>query len=435
MRELPRSTALFAHAQNVMPGGVNSPARAFKAVGGTPPFMTRAQGCYMWDADNHRYIDYIGSWGPMILGHAHPAVLGAMREQLELGTSFGTPTEAEIEMAELVIEAVPSIEMVRMVNSGTEATMSAIRVARGFTGRDKIVKFEGCYHGHSDMLLAEAGSGIATLGIPGTPGVPASLVANTLTVPFNDLEAVASLFERFPEDIAVVALEPVVGNMGLVLPKPGFLEGLRELCTRYGALLMFDEVMTGFRLAYGGAQQRLGVMPDLTCLGKIIGGGLPVGAYGGRKDIMLNVAPAGGVYQAGTLSGNPMAMQAGAMTLRTLRDQPGAYQALEEKGLVLASSLTELAAKYSVPATINVMGSMFGIFFTDQPVTDYTSAKRSDVAAFRTFYHSLLDQGIYFPPSQFESCFISLTHSDSVLEQTVQAFDKALKDVAENHFA
>lgn len=435
MRDLPRSQELFAHAQNVMPGGVNSPARAFKSVGGTPPFITRAQGCYMWDADNHRYIDYIGSWGPMILGHAHPAVLGAMREQLELGTSYGTPTEAEIEMAELVIEAVPSIEMVRMVNSGTEAAMSAIRLARGYTGRDKIIKFEGCYHGHSDMLLAEAGSGIATLGIPGTPGVPASLVANTLTVPFNDLAAVAAVFERCPEEIAVVALEPVVGNMGLVLPKPGFLEGLRELCTRYGALLMFDEVMTGFRLAYGGAQQRLGVMPDLTCLGKIIGGGLPVGAYGGRKEIMQHVAPAGGVYQAGTLSGNPMAMQAGAMTLRTLRDQPGAYQALEEKGLLLASSLTELVTKHSIPATINVIGSMFGIFFTDQPVTDFTSAKRSDVAAFRTFYHSLLSQGIYFPPSQFESCFISLAHSDSVLEQTVQAFDQALKEVATTHFA
>lgn len=430
MLNLQKSEQLFAAAQTKMPGGVNSPARAFKGVGGTPPFMARAKGCQMWDVDGNAYIDYIGSWGPMILGHGAEPVLEAVRAQLDLGTSFGTPTEAENLMADLVIEAVPSIEMVRMVNSGTEAAMSAIRVARGFTGREKIIKFEGCYHGHSDMLLAEAGSGVATLGIPGTPGVPPSQVASTLTVPFNDLAAVRVLFETFPEEIAVVALEPVVGNMGLVLPQPGFLEGLRELCTQYGALLLFDEVMTGFRLAYGGAQERLGVTPDLTCLGKIIGGGLPVGAYGGKKEIMEQIAPVGGVYQAGTLSGNPLAMAAGMATLRTLRDQPEIYTELEAKGRYLAGHLKELTQKYSLPAQIHQIGSMYGIFFTDQPVHNYSGAKTSDVARFKRFHHSLLSQGIYLPPSQFEACFISITHDDAALERTAAAFDQALAALA-----
>jgi len=429
--QLPKSAALFAAAQEKMPGGVNSPARAFKAVGGTPPFISHAKGCRMWDVDGHEYVDYIGSWGPMILGHGAEPVLAALRQQLELGTSFGAPTVAENEMAELVIEAVPSIEMVRMVNSGTEAVMSAVRLARGYTGREKIIKFEGCYHGHSDMLLAEAGSGVATLGIPGTPGVPASQVASTLTVPFNDLGAVKQLFEHFPDEIAVVALEPVVGNMGLVLPEPGFLQGLRELCTQYGALLLFDEVMTGFRLAYGGAQARLGVTPDLTCLGKIIGGGLPVGAYGGKKEIMQHVAPVGGVYQAGTLSGNPLAMAAGAATLRTLRDQPELYTQLEDKGRYLAGHLKELTQKYALPAQVHQIGSMFGLFFTAQPVRNYTDAKTSDTERFKRFFHSLQAQGIYFPPSQFEACFISVTHDEAALEQTVMAFDKALASLVQ----
>lgn len=424
MFELPKSAALFAAAQHKMPGGVNSPARAFKGVGGTPPFMARAKGCHLWDEDGHQYIDYIGSWGPMILGHGYAPVIEAVRTQLELGTSFGTPTAIENEMADLVIEAVPSIEMVRMVNSGTEAVMSAIRLARGYTGRDKIIKFEGCYHGHSDMLLAEAGSGIATLGIPGTPGVPAALVQNTLTVPFNNLEAVKKLFETFPEEIAVVALEPVAGNMGLIPPQPGFLEGLRELCTQYGSVLLFDEVMTGFRLAYGGAQQRLGVLPDLTCLGKIIGGGMPVGAYGGKREIMQHVAPVGGVYQAGTLSGNPVAMQAGAATLRALRDHPEFYRQLEDKGQFLSAALRELAAAKGVPVSVNVVGSMYCVFFSAEPVTDFASAKKSDVEAFKRFYHTLLAEGVYFPPSQFEAVFISVAHDQAALEQTVKAFEK-----------
>lgn len=431
MRELPKSAALFAAAQEKMPGGVNSPARAFKAVGGTPPFIARAQGCRMWDEDGNAYIDYIGSWGPMILGHAYAPVLEAVRGQLERGTSYGAPTAIENEMADLVIAAVPSIEMVRMVNSGTEATMSAIRLARGYTGREKIVKFQGCYHGHSDMLLAEAGSGVATLGIPGTPGVPAAQVASTLTVPYNDLNAVRELFETFPEEIAVVALEPVAGNMGLIPPAEGFLSGLRELCDQYGALLLFDEVMTGFRLAYGGAQERFGITPDLTCLGKIIGGGLPVGAYGGKREIMQQVAPSGGVYQAGTLSGNPVAMQAGAAMLTALRDQPEIYTQLEASGKRLAEALIALTAKHGIPAAVNQVGSMFSGFFTGQPVTDYASAKTSRIELFTAFYHSLLDQGIYFPPSQFEAVFVSAAHDEAALDQTIVAFDRALAVASE----
>lgn len=431
MHDLSKSAALFEQAQQKMPGGVNSPARAFKSVGGTPPFIQKAKGCRMWDADGHEYIDYVGSWGPMLLGHAYEPVLEAIRSQLPLGTSYGAPTEIETQMAELVIECVPSVEMVRMVNSGTEAVMSAIRLARGYTGREKIIKFEGNYHGHSDMLLAEAGSGVATLGIPGTPGVPANQVANTLTVPYNNLNAVAELFKTFPEEIAVVVLEPVVGNMGLVLPQDGFLKGLQDLCQQYGALLLFDEVMTGFRLALGGAQERFGITPDLTCMGKIIGGGLPVGAYGGKREIMEHVAPVGGVYQAGTLSGNPLAMSAGVAMLAALRDRrEEIYPELEKKGEFLAAQLREKTAARGIASQVHQIGSMFGIFFSPDPVLDYASAKASNVEAFKAFFHHMLAQGIYFPPSQFESCFISFAHDDAALEQTAKAFDRALDAAA-----
>lgn len=422
---LSRSEARFAEAQEKMPGGVNSPARAFKAVGGTPPFIQRAEGCHMWDIDGNQYIDYVGSWGPMILGHAYAPVMNAIREQLLLGTSYGAPTEVEIEMAQLVIDTVPSVEMVRMVNSGTEATMSAIRLARGYTGRDKIIKFQGCYHGHSDMLLAEAGSGLATLGIPGTPGVPAAQVENTLTLPYNDLNAVTKVFEQFPEEIAVVAIEPVAGNMGMILPQAGFLEGLRALCDRYGALLLFDEVMSGFRVALGGAQEKLGVMPDLTCLGKIIGGGLPVGAYGGKKEIMLHVAPVGGVYQAGTLSGNPVAMQAGKVTLQALKDDTEFYQHLEAKCNFLTAGMQKQAHAHGVPFQTCVMGGMFGIFFSETPVHSYADAKACDLEAFKRFHHCLLSEGVYFPPSQFEAVFMSIAHDEASLMKTLSATEKA----------
>jgi glutamate-1-semialdehyde 2,1-aminomutase len=425
MNPLVRSAESFAAAQALIPGGVNSPARAFKAVGGTPPFFHKGKGSHVWDIDGNRYIDYIGSWGPMILGHGFEPALDAVRRQLDLGTSFGAPTEIETEMAQLMIDCVPSLDMVRMVNSGTEAAMSAIRLARGYTGRTKIIKFSGCYHGHSDMLLADAGSGVATLGIPGSPGVPADVVSNTLTTAYNDIEGVRRLFEAYPEDIAVVALEPVAGNMGLVLPKPGFLEGLRELCTQHGAVLLFDEVMTGFRLSLGGAQARLGVTPDLTCFGKIIGGGFPVGAYGGRRDIMQHLAPAGSVYQAGTLSGNPVAMQAGVATLRALKDHPEYYAQLEQSGQFIAQGMAAAAERHGVPVHVTVLGSMFCVFFTDQEVYDYASAKTSDTEAFKLFFHTLLEEGVYFPPAQFEACFIGTTHSQADLEHTLAAADKA----------
>ncbi len=434
MKELHRSALRFIEAQSKIPGGVNSPARAFKAVGGTPPFMKKAKGAHMWDIDGNEYIDYIGSWGPMILGHGYPPVIEAIRKQLEFGTSFGTPTEIEIDMADLVIAAVPSIEMVRMVNSGTEAVMSAIRLARGYTGREKIIKFSGCYHGHSDMLLAEAGSGVASLGIPGTPGVPAALVEHTMTAPFNDIAAVKQIFAAYPGQIAAVVIEPVAGNMGLVLPRTGFLEQLRELTQTEGTVLIFDEVMTGFRLAYGGAQARLGVTPDMTCLGKIIGGGMPVGAYGGKREIMECLAPAGKVYQAGTLSGNPVAMQAGVATLKALRDNPNAYEELEQKGKLLCRGMSDLAREIQVPVSINLMGSMFCLFFTDQDVYDYASAKTSNLEAFKVFFHTLLAEGIYFPPAQFEACFISLTHSDADLHKTLKAVEKGLKKVKSQNF-
>ncbi|MER3427099.1 MAG: glutamate-1-semialdehyde-2,1-aminomutase [Pyrinomonas sp.] len=414
-----RSEELYRRAVRLMPGGVNSPVRAFRAVGGTPRFIREAKGATITDADGRRYIDYVGSWGPMILGHADAEVTEAIKRALERGTSYGAPTELEVEMAAEIIEAVPSVEMVRMVNSGTEAVMAAIRLARGVTGRTKIVKFEGCYHGHVDSLLVRAGSGVATLGLPDSPGVPTSLAQNTLTVPFNDAEALDRVFAEH-RDIAAVIVEPVVGNMGCVPPRPGFLARLRDVTRRNGALLIFDEVMTGFRLARGGAQELYGVTPDLTTLGKIIGGGLPVGAYGGSRDIMQYVAPAGPVYQAGTLAGNPIAMTAGLATLRRLRD-PHVYQRLEEAGARLCAGLAEAARAADVPVTINRVGSMWTIFFNDGPVWDWTAAARSDRARFARFFHAMLDEGVYLPPSQFEAAFIGLAHTDEVLERTVTA--------------
>jgi glutamate-1-semialdehyde 2,1-aminomutase len=414
-----RSEDLFRRAQQIIPGGVNSPVRAFRSVGGTPPFLARGEGSHVFDVDGNEYIDYVGSWGPLLLGHRHPAILSALEKALEIGTSFGAPTEAEVELAVAICDAVPSIEMVRLVNSGTEATMAAIRVARGFTGRDLIVKFEGCYHGHVDSLLVKAGSGVATLGIADTRGVPRAFCDTTLALPYNSAEAVEQAFEAHGDRIAAVMVEPVVGNMGCVPPLPGYLESLREITTRYGALLIFDEVMTGFRVAFGGAQQLFGIRPDLTTLGKVIGGGLPVGAYGGRKDIMSQVAPAGPVYQAGTLSGNPLAVAAGSATLRYLKAHPEVYGQLEARA-------AELGAAPPPRVTVNRVGSMFTFFFTAQPVTDYESAKRSDTACFARFFQAMLAEGIYLPPSQFEAAFVSAAHTDADVRRTVAAARQAL---------
>lgn len=426
---IPASERLFAEAKEVIPGGVNSPVRAFRAVGGQPVFIERAAGAYLWDADGHRYIDYVGSWGPMILGHSHSRVTAYLHRAVQRGTSFGAPTALETRLAGLVREAVPSIEVVRMVNSGTEATMSALRLARGFTGRDKIVKFEGCYHGHADGLLIRAGSGALTMGVPDSPGVPAAIARETIILPFNDLEAVRETFASAGRDIAAVIVEPVVGNMGCVPPKPGYLEGLRQLTKDYGILLIFDEVMTGFRVAFGGAQARFGITPDLTCLGKIIGGGLPVGAYGGRRDIMSLVSPAGPVYQAGTLSGNPLAMTAGIATLEILRDA-NPYPKLEERAVKLAQGLREAAAAAGVPVQVNQVGSMFTMFFAAEPVTDFASATASDTRAFATFFRAMLQRGVYLPPSQFEAAFFSTAHSDADFEATLAAAREALAEVA-----
>ncbi len=409
-----KSEALFQKAQTLIPGGVNSPVRAYRSVGGSPPFIARGQGSHIFDVDGNRYIDYVGSWGPLLLGHRHPAILEAVSAALETGTSFGAPTEREVELAEAICAAVPSIEMVRLVNSGTEATMAAIRVARGFTGRDLTVKFEGCYHGHVDSLLVKAGSGVATLGLPDTQGVPKAFCDTTIALPFNSLEAVDSAFRAHGDKIASLIVEPVVGNMGCVPPQPGFLEGLREITARYGALLIFDEVMTGFRLAYGGAQQRYGIRPDLTTLGKVIGGGLPVGAYGGRRDVMSRVAPAGPVYQAGTLSGNPLAVAAGLAMLRYLKAHPETYQQLE-------SSTARLCEAAPPGVTVNRVGSMFTFFFTPGPVTDYESAKRSDTEKFGRFFRNMLARGIYLAPSQFEAAFVSAAHTGQDVERTVEA--------------
>jgi glutamate-1-semialdehyde 2,1-aminomutase len=424
-----KSEELFSKAVELIPGGVNSPVRAFKGVGGTPRFIRSAHGATLTDADGRSYIDYVGSWGPMILGHADQEVIEALRAVLADGTSFGAPTALEVEMAEEVIDAVPSIEMVRMVNSGTEATMSAIRLARGITGRTKLLKFEGCYHGHGDSLLVKAGSGVATLGLPDSPGVPAGVAQNTLTVPFNDLGAVQQAFDAHP-DIAAIILEPVVGNMGCVAPAEGFLQGLREITLKNGSLLIFDEVMTGFRLARGGAQELYGVMPDITTLGKIIGGGLPVGAYGGSKEIMNNVAPAGSVYQAGTLSGNPLAMTAGLVTLRRLRDK-SIYEQLDAAGARLAKGLTDAADKAGITTTLNRVGSMWTTFFTAVPVTNWETASACDRNRFGRFFHLMLDEGIYLAPSQFEAGFISIRHTEEIIERTVEAARSAFQRLKE----
>jgi glutamate-1-semialdehyde 2,1-aminomutase len=409
-----RSEALFARAQKLIPGGVNSPVRAFRSVGGTPPFIARGEGSKIYDVDGNEYIDYVLSWGPLILGHRPQIVTDALREVLEIGTSFGAPTEREVELAELIRECVPSIEMVRLVSSGTEATMSAIRVARGFTGRDLTIKFEGCYHGHVDSLLVKAGSGMATLGIADTAGVPESFAATTLALPFNSTEAVEKAFRERGGKIAAVIVEPVVGNMGCVPPLPGFLEALKSLTTRHGALLIFDEVMTGFRLALGGAQQRFGIKPDLTTLGKIIGAGLPMAAYGGRADVMSKVAPTGPIYQAGTLSGNPLAVSAGIAMLRYLKSHPEVYETVERR-------TAQLTAKVPPGITINRVGSMFTFFFTSEPVTGWESAKRSDTTRFKQFFHWMLDRGIYLAPSQFEAGFVSAAHSEEDIARTVSA--------------
>ncbi|MDN5347795.1 MAG: glutamate-semialdehyde -aminomutase [Clostridia bacterium] len=427
MLNYPRSQAAYKEALDLMPGGVNSPVRAFKAVGLTPPFIARGQGAYLYDIDGNRYIDYVCSWGPLILGHRHPEVVAALEKCLhEIGTSFGAPTEMESELAKEIIAAVPSIEMVRLVNSGTEATMSALRLARGYTGREKIIKFAGCYHGHADYLLIKAGSGALTFGVPTSPGVPAATAANTIVAPYNDLEAVEDIFRRAGEEIAAVIVEPVAGNMGCVPPQPGFLEGLRRVTQEYGALLIFDEVMTGFRVAYGGAQALYGVTPDLTCLGKIIGGGLPVGAYGGRREIMEQVAPAGPVYQAGTLSGNPLAVTAGLATLKVLQ-RPGVYEELEQKAARLEKGLKEAAAAAGAEVTLNRVGSMFTVFFTPEKVVDYATATRSDTEKFAAFFRATLAAGIYLAPSQFEANFLSLAHTEADLDQTIGAAGEAFK--------
>ena len=419
-----RSRKLYEEAKQYLPGGVNSPVRAFKAVGSDPVFIKRGQGSKVYDVDGNEYIDYVGSWGPLILGHAHPAVVEAVQETAAGGTSFGAPTEMETEMARLLIDAVPSLEMVRMVNSGTEAVISALRVARGFTGRNKIVKFAGCFHGHGDSLLIKAGSGVTTLGLPDSPGVTPGTAQDTLLAYFNNLDSVQELFEQNPGEIAAVILEPAAGNMGLVLPEPGFLEGLRDLTRQNGALLIFDEVMTGFRLAYGGGQERFGVTPDLTTLGKVIGGGLPVGAYGGRKDIMEHVAPVGPVYQAGTLSGNPLAMAAGITTLKEL-NQPGTYQHLEQMTSRLVQGIGEAAGKHGVPIYSRQAGSMFCAYFQAGPVYDFETAARSDLKQFGAYFRELLEHGVYIAASQFEAGFMSLVHTEEDLEKTVAAADKS----------
>jgi glutamate-1-semialdehyde 2,1-aminomutase len=409
-----RSEALFARAQTLIPGGVNSPVRAFRSVGGTPPFIARGEGSKIYDVDGNEYIDFVLSWGPLILGHRPQIVTDALREVLEIGTSFGAPTEREVELAELIRECVPSIEMVRLVSSGTEATMSALRVARGFTGRDLTIKFEGCYHGHVDSLLVKAGSGMATLGIADTAGVPESFAATTLALPFNSIAAVEKAFDERGDKIAAVIVEPVVGNMGCVPPLPGFLEALRSLTLKYGALLIFDEVMTGFRLALGGAQQRFSIKPDLTTLGKIIGAGLPMAAYGGRADVMNKVAPVGPIYQAGTLSGNPLAVSAGIAMLRYLKSHPEVYETVERR-------TAQLTSQVPPGITINRVGSMFTFFFSSEPVTDWESAKRSDTGRFKQFFHWMLDRGVYMAPSQFEAGFVSSAHTEQDIARTVGA--------------
>ncbi|MEM8720090.1 MAG: glutamate-1-semialdehyde 2,1-aminomutase [Cyanobacteria bacterium P01_G01_bin.39] len=423
-----KSEEIFGAAQKLMPGGVSSPVRAFKSVGGQPIVFDHVKGAYIWDVDGNQYIDYVGTWGPAICGHAHPTVIEALHEALEKGTSFGAPCALENVLAEMVIDAVPSIDVVRFVNSGTEACMSVLRLMRAFTGREKIIKFEGCYHGHADMFLVKAGSGVATLGLPDSPGVPKSTTSATLTAPYNDLEAVKKLFTDNPDEIAGVILEPVVGNSGFVTPDAGFLEGLREITKEQGALLVFDEVMTGFRIAYGGAQEKFGVTPDLTTLGKVIGGGLPVGAYGGRADIMSMVAPAGPMYQAGTLSGNPLAMTAGIKTLELLR-KPGTYEQLDSITSKLAQGLLTVAREAGHEVSGGSISAMFGMFFTGQEVHNYEDAKTADLNKFGRFHRGMLEKGIYLAPSQFEAGFTSLAHTEQDIEQTLAAAKEVLSDI------
>ena len=420
-----KSARLYARALELMPGGVNSPVRAFRAVGGTPLFIQSASGPTIVDVDGRVFIDYVGSWGPMILGHADAEIVTALAATAASGTSFGAPNELEIELAEEIVDAVSSIEMVRMVNSGTEATMSAIRLARGVTGRDKLVKFEGCYHGHADSLLVKAGSGVATLGLPDSPGVPQSLAQHTLTVGFNDPGALEDIFKQH-HDIAAVIIEPVAGNMGVVPPAAGFLNFCREITTRHGALLIFDEVMTGFRLARGGAQELYSITPDITCLGKIIGGGLPVGAYGGSRELMRNIAPTGPIYQAGTLSGNPLAMTAGLLTLRRLRDEK-IYEKLETRSARLCEGLSRAARDTGIQTVSNRVGSMWTSFFTDEPVTNWNSANKSDRQLYGRFFHAMLDEGVYLAPSQFEAAFVSAAHTDLIIDETIEAARKAFR--------
>jgi glutamate-1-semialdehyde 2,1-aminomutase len=414
-----KSRQAFAKAQRVIPGGVNSPVRAFKSVGRDPVFIERGEGAHIWDIDGNRYLDFVGSWGPLIVGHAHPDVVAVLKRVAERGTSYGAPTEVETVLAEEVLKAYPSMEMIRMVNSGTEATMSALRLARGVTGRTKIVKFEGCYHGHSDQLLIKAGSGALTFGVPTSPGVPSQVAAATISARFNDLEGLREIFQREGDGIACVILEPVAGNMGVVLPEDGFLQGVRRLTEEYGALLIFDEVMTGFRVSYGGAQAHFGIDPDLTCLGKVIGGGLPVGAYGGKRRFMEQIAPSGPIYQAGTLSGNPLAMNAGLTTLRLLQ-QPGTYEALASKTTRLAEGLKLLAREAGLPIWVNAIGAMFSAFFTDVPVKDYASACTSDVEQFAKYYRGMLERGIYLAPSQYEAVFLSTAHKEADIDQALE---------------
>jgi len=423
-----KSIELYRRALGMIPGGVNSPVRAFKAIGISPTFIGRAKGSKIWDVDGNEYIDYVASWGPMILGHAHPTIIAALKRAATKGTSFGAPTPLEVELAIKVRKAFPSMELIRMVSSSTEAVISAIRVARGYTGRDKILKFEGCYHGHGDSLLVKAGSGATTLGIPDSLGVPADLAKHTLTAPYNNLESVKDLVSKHRGMIACIIVEPIAGNMGVVLPERGFLEGLRKICDEEGILLLFDEVITGFRVAYGGAQELYGIKADLTCLGKIIGGGLPVGAYGGKEKIMEQVAPLGGVYQAGTLSGNPLAMTAGIKTLEILKSKK-IYQDLERKTSYLVEKISETIEERGIPIIINWTNGMFTLFFTEGPVRDYSTAKMSNAKRFGQFFIEMMEQGIYLPPSQFEACFISLAHTQKDLDRTIEACDNAFKGI------
>jgi glutamate-1-semialdehyde 2,1-aminomutase len=420
-----RSRKLFQEAQKVIPGGVNSPVRAFRAVGLEPLFVSRAQGSKIYDADGRAYLDFMGSWGPMILGHAHPKVRRAMTQALSKGWSYGAATELEVRLAQKISKAIPSMEMMRMVSSGTEAVMSALRVARGYTGRDKVIKFEGCYHGHADSFLVKAGSGAITFGIPDSAGVPASLAEHTLVAAYNDLAAVQAYFDQYPSQIACIVVEPVAGNMGVVLPKEGFLKGLEELCRKNEALLIFDEVITGFRMGYGGVQKIYGVKPDLTCLGKVIGGGMPVGAYGGRREIMGKVSPLGPIYQAGTLSGNPLAMTCGLATLSALQEK-GIYRKIERLAIQMCKGLDEICKRAGIPARINRAGSTFTLFFTGDEIVDYSTAKKADTARYAKYFAAMIQNGVWLPPSQFEACFLSLAHTERDIENALKAAEIAI---------